>query len=761
MRRHHLVTALLGFAVVLGACGSDEATEADATKDAGVSPMDVPAVVDVPPIDVPRPDLPPVDVPPLDLGPPPDPNICTGNATGQLQQLGGACCYTTPQHPNNPDCVWYADSYGDGECLDRECALGGVCSAARYCTRGCNVFADSIVNATGAQGMDGVSDGAINDCATALDGPMGSDYQCINLQSPDREPVGFCRPGTTFAACESNEDCPSGEVCNLLFILGETQTRCMAPERDGAVLAETCNHDPAEGALHRCQGPFCFGFGCSMTCATDEHCATDTCDAGACAKSGKACTTDSECSAWGCNELTPYSNSDYTDDFCWPKECSSPEGCADPDWFCRPFWDWDGETLESVGFGPACRRREEGLAKYGEVCGTTPDGVEHPGCEWSCVDNYCAGPCKSDDDCSDGTECFVNTEWEIDIDDDEVTDTYTNATLCQPWPHDGELTECSSDADCGDGHHCQHRIKADATGAFQAHYLCRRDTDDTVGWGEVCGGDTGAECKTDICLVPSGDDAVDGMCTQYCASSADCPELVEFGDQVYKTQCFSRVVSHNETPETIDDIYAPYCWRVSSISSLDECGEDRACAFPKEYCRAVPIARGPGDPVTVEHKCFDASVDLEAFPDKRVGEPCETWRECNGRVCLPDGSGGGYCSTLCVTDAACTSPNAFIPTVCTEEVILERPDAANNGVTSRCVMQRTCLSCELDSDCGGDWGCANFGGLGSLAEPRCGKPCDSDDDCDGADELCTDDVAPNGAPRGRKICMASDCSGVE
>ena len=75
MRRHHLVTALLGFAVVLGACGSDEATEADATKDAGVSPMDVPAVVDVPPIDVPRPDLPPVDVPPLDLGPPPDPNM--------------------------------------------------------------------------------------------------------------------------------------------------------------------------------------------------------------------------------------------------------------------------------------------------------------------------------------------------------------------------------------------------------------------------------------------------------------------------------------------------------------------------------------------------------------------------------------------------------------------------------------------------------------------------------------------------------------
>ncbi len=111
MRRHHLVTALLGFALSLGslaACSSDEATtEADTATTADTGGVDVP-VLDVPGpvdviVDVPPVDIPPVDVPAPDLGPPPDPQICTGNVTGQLQQLGGACCYTTAQHPNNPN----------------------------------------------------------------------------------------------------------------------------------------------------------------------------------------------------------------------------------------------------------------------------------------------------------------------------------------------------------------------------------------------------------------------------------------------------------------------------------------------------------------------------------------------------------------------------------------------------------------------------------------------------------------------------------
>ena len=699
-------------------------------------------------------------------GPPPDPEICTGNTQGQLQAYGGACCYTPSFHAQNPDCVWYADTYGDGECLDAECAEG-FCSGAEYCSKGCVMYVDAMNNHTGAQNdPDGVMDPTVtDDCEGAEDGPRGAEYHCINLRAPDKDPYGVCRPGTTFGPCETTDDCPGGEVCTLLYILGETQSRCMTPAKTGVGTAEDCNSDPNSGPLQECLGPLCYSsFGCSDLCADDASCATDTCVNGACSKSPEmGCASHSDCSAMYCTSLSPYSNSDFEDDFCWPRECRVAGDCKDKDWFCRPYWN-GADTVEEVAFGPQCRKAaEDDMAHYGEPCGNAGDGTDLPPCVWSsgCIDNYCSGPCQSDADCDGGAECLLGYEWNIDVDDDEEIDTYVNVDLCQSWPHDGDIVPCLSDQDCPADHHCEYRVKGSGDETlgervWEVEYVCKKDYDDQVAFGQICGSGNGS-CKSSLCLVPSGSDDADSMCTEYCTSATDCPDTVEFDGFTWKTYCVSFHVNGNEDLDGINDVYVPYCWRTSSIGSVDPCDDSKDCESPKDYCRAVAIAGNPDQAVTVEHLCLDSSQGLEEFPTKEVGEACESWTECNGRACYPDGDGSGYCSELCGDHDDCVGPDGFKGLACTDQVLIERPDPANSGITQRCIMQKTCLPCAADDDCGGDHLCVNIGGLGGLAEMRCGSPCQSTAQCTEADTTCITDITEKGVPTGKHACMPLSC----
>ena len=620
-------------------------------------------------------------------------------------------------------------------------------------------------NHTGEDKPDGIMDEGLPDsCDNAVDGPHGAEYHCVNLQSPLNTPFGICRPGTTFKDCQSTHDCPDGESCSLLYVLDQTQARCVAPPKNGVGLAEACNSDPNAGPVTPCNGPLCYSFGCSELCSMDDHCATDYCVDGACVKQpGSTCEADSDCSAMYCEELQPYNNSEFSDTFCWPRECAEAGDCQDPDWFCRPFWN-GASIVEDVAFAPACRQKDPGTVGYGEACGFEGDGTGLPECAWAagCLDGICTGPCTSDESCDEGFECLLTYEWDIDVDGDEAVDTYVNVDMCRAWPHEGELIDCfdAGDEACPEGHHCQYRVKGHGQGderVWRAEYTCRADFDVQVGFGEVCGGDSGAECASNLCLVAGGGDDEDAMCTDYCTSASDCPEIFTFAGMGWKSICLSFQVNGGETLDAVDDVYVPYCWRTSSIGSLSPCDEGKKCSSSKEFCRAMAIAGNPEEQVTVEHLCLDASQGLDDFPTKEVGEACTSWTECRGRACYPDGDGGGYCSELCTTDDDCLSPTGIEGLACTEEVLIPRPDDAMSGKTARCILAKTCVPCDVDTDCGGDMVCINVGGLGDLAQYRCGSACEEVSDCTEMDQSCTEDIGPDGWPTGKRACMPDVC----
>ena len=154
---------------------------------------------------------------------------------------------------------------------------------------------------------------------------------------------------------------------------------------------------------------------------------------------------------------------------------------------------------------------------------------------------------------------------------------------------------------------------------------------------------------------------------------------------------------------------------------------------------------------------MDATQGLDAIPTKLVGESCESWTECLGRYCAPDGVGGGYCSELCGSDADCVTEGGMEGLVCTEQLLMPRPDPAHSGITHRCFLQETCLSCEVDTDCGGDHVCMNMGAFGSLTDYRCGAPCETNDDCPDPVHSCVIDIGGDGAPTGQSACMPNSC----
>ena len=740
--------------------------ETVAATDEGAPPSDEgPAPTDSGP-DKPDQFLPPPDQgPPPDFGPPPpppDPMVCSGNIEEPLQEFGGACCYTPLAHPQNSNCVWYADGY-DGTCLDVQCG-SGLCREP-YCSKPCTILKDQVNNATLEPGQDGIADeGEFNDCEGAVDGPVGTQMRCVNLNLPENDTIGQCQPGTTFGACESHGDCPASEVCSVMYILGAYQARCRIPAKEAKGMAEECNSDPNSGLTSECAGPYCFGYGCVELCGGDEHCATDTCVGGACTKDPeRSCATNADCSAWSCQELTPFSNNAFTDDFCQPKDCTKADDCRDPDWFCRPFWN-GADAVEDVGLAHSCRRLEPGTANYGEPC--DPSGQSLPDCTFgsACIEGYCSAPCQSDADCPESTECLLGAEWSIDVDDDEEVDTYVSIDMCRVWPHQGEeLVDCASDDDCPAGDHCQFRVRGetgdDGVRVWKTEYKCHTDLEGQVDFPVECSEADGQPCKTDLCLVPGGAGSTSPTyCAAYCKAAADCPDQMKYDGLSWKTICLSFRVNHNNTPGLADDTYVPYCRHTSTFGSLKSCEETRSCASVKEYCRALAIAANPDEPVVVEHLCSDVSEGLTAYPTKVVGEACESWTECIGRNCLPDGEGGRYCSELCASDADCVSEDGIDALKCTEVVLIERADPTLSGVTTRCIRQKTCMTCETDGDCGGDHQCVNFGGQGFLADLRCGSPCETDADCLDAGTSCIEDVDPNTAQlTGKRVCGPDFC----
>ena len=95
------------------------------------------------------------------------------------------------------------------------------------CTQACMIYSD--VDSDGINDLDA----PLSDCnpSAVFDGPAGNAYRCLNMAAESQSPLAVCVPGTTFAVCSDDSDCPSEEVCQAMTLLGTTTSRCAAKQR--------------------------------------------------------------------------------------------------------------------------------------------------------------------------------------------------------------------------------------------------------------------------------------------------------------------------------------------------------------------------------------------------------------------------------------------------------------------------------------------------------------------------------------------------
>ena len=136
------------------------------------------------------------------------------------------------------------------------------------CSRPCEIYKDTVNNASGAQGPDGVedTDTPISDCASAFPGPGGDTYTCVNFGQAGGQTLAYCLPGTSFAECDSDADCPADEGCQLTTVGGSINERCFSRMESGewgevVQMSEDCNGNPFEGDVTLCETGLCFGLG--------------------------------------------------------------------------------------------------------------------------------------------------------------------------------------------------------------------------------------------------------------------------------------------------------------------------------------------------------------------------------------------------------------------------------------------------------------------------------------------------------------------
>ena len=683
------------------------------------------------------------------------------------------------------------DNYYD--CLDDQCETKD-CSG-NVCTRNCTITKDKVINHSGESGADGIEDpGVESECAAAVDGPHGDTYRCIELRSEAQVAQGqnyqICRAGTTFAPCKASADCPDGEVCQLIYLMGEYQNRCRPKHKQpdgkpGKVFSEACNSNPYAGDVALCQSGTCFGWGCMAFCDSDQDCVTTpgACKAGKC-PNGAVCKDDTDCSAWGCEAgHTIYSNVDKTFKMCWPKGCKVDGDCGDDEFYCRLAYngvvsqtgDPDPDDPNKVilpDWDNYCRRRLPGSAAKGEACDpySTDDIKAHPPCQnpFACDNGVCGGYCGADADCPASMRCGVSDlRFDTDDPDDGLYDVFLAYGSCVHMPEAG--TVCHAQADCPGGH-CKgwrHANPAaasdDKAPAWSSSGQCTQPSDSKGVYGDTCGPlGKGAICNSGWCANTSSSSgkAQVGFCTDLCGGRLECKGALKLYNKTYKSVCRSYKQTYNATLPPHDDVYLPYCWVSNSSASLDDRSSDKVCGSAKEACRAFPIAFGPDKAMKVEFWCSWNQNSSAPQPTKKAGEVCEldaNGYQCLGGYCMTDvAAGKGYCSRICAEDSDCGQ--AIDGMFCDMENMgfpgLPRSDPKMAAIVPICRKKKSCIPCSWDYQCAGDNRCTNLGGPGTLSNQRCAPPCETDANCAGSDggAKCQPATDRDGKPTANKVC---------
>ncbi len=820
-----LIGALIGVLAVAAGCGED-ATDPDKSG----SQQDAGTTADAGPTDTGATDAGPADTgtAPKDAGP--DKCSCKGKQCGFIAgcakscgacAIGMACqdhvCVPKPQAKQlkfgsycgaGKACKMPPSGSSQGKWDEYYACLDGMCEtndcSGSLCTKKCNILADKKINHSGEDGDDGIEDpGADSECSDAAKGNQGDVFSCVELRSKAQLGQGsssfaMCRPGQGFKPCKANSECPAGEVCRLLYVYGEYQTRCQPPVQQpdgkpGLAFSEKCNRNPAAGPVGLCRADICFGMGCMEFCKTDDDCITDpgACKAGKC-PDGKACKGDADCSAWKCDPgHTIYSNVDTKFDLCWPKECGLDKDCGDG-FYCRLLYNGvsnpegdpdpaDPKKVIKPAFENRCYRAAPDAVAKGEKCDPyIGDGDEtYAPCRdpYRCENGVCGGLCKSDADCPAKMRCATR-EYGFDLDDPEDgrDDVLLDFGHCVYMPTTGTPKTCFGQGDCGKDQHCRAWEHAPELpkGATPVSYkytvsgLCTDNDKDKGDFGDHCGSQYGAKlCNSGSCFntTNSSGNAQAGYCVDLCSGKADCAQSIELYGTKYGSVCRSSLWGLNGTFDPRDDVYRPYCRPSSSTATLQDCSKTLSCSDKTDACRAYPIAFGPDKPVKVELWCTNNHNGSSGPPVlKDVGEACDLESndyQCRGGYCLSDSKPGkGYCSRICGSDLHCdTKDGMFCDKANMGFPGTPRADLKMAGLVPMCRKKKACIPCAWDYQCAGDYACTNIGGAGTLARLRCAPRCKTDADCKGKDggAKCLPALSEDGDDLGHKVCKPA-CS---
>ena len=90
---------------------------------------------------------------------------------------------------------------------------------------------------------------------------------------------------------------------------------------------------------------------------------------------------------------------------------------------------------------------------------------------------------------------------------------------------------------------------------------------------------------------------------------------------------------------------------------------------------------------------------------------------------------------------------------------IPRADATKAAIMPLCMKAKSCIPCEYDYTCAGDYACHNIGGAGTLAKQVCSPSCKTDADCattDGGAKCIQAKDADGNVIKDKKVC-APEC----
>jgi len=719
--------------------------------------------------------------------------------------LGGFCGITST-------CTEDLGESDFAACLDAQCdtgvcmsnAQGGVYAFAvfrdfvfsnSYCTDSCQIYQDD--------NNDGVNDpDAQDDCnpPDIVNGPVGNAMRCVNFAPIDENPVGLCVPGTTFAACDGQEDCTvPGESCEFTSALGVLEGRCVANYKSGtwgtAVgPTDDCNKDPEAGEVTFCTSGYCEFYGCSDGCAGDGDCSTvnaGACSGGKCAgKPGKTCTSDVDCSSWECNPLA----AEIEYQICAPKKCTDENGCGGG-YSCQ--WGWNG-SVTNASTDNDCVQQIAGGEDLGKPCDPDPSDTDvvNGGKECKsglCNNERCSLVCSSDDQCGTNGFCayyeFSDRFISCDVDADcgagnactktdgacydpatqsylqgrrEDGDTFiVSLQFCASL--EGSTGSCQSTSDCAANEACELYLKPNYDGAtldadapVTLAGSCRAATADGE-LGDEC--TSPADCASGFCL-----DITDtfSICSQPCTTSADCGSF-NVGEDPVNGYCDSYLYSFaGDLDNFYNFTYVGLC--VFDFGSTADCSDDFTCDAATEACFPNAIAGAdPTKPGKVENICFQVWATAETVGTKTLGQACDPnaeIAECASGLCTAEVGDDtkGYCSALCKQGGEeCGTGDLS----CTE--VVRNPRAGDYAVNTQkfsfCLKDQGCSTCTSQLDCPGSLVCANLGTT-AASDFRCVEGCTAVADCSEATvtTACNDTVDSFGVAA--KGCFAKSTGGA-